>query len=76
MFGKGNCYDNDLVEMFFQTLKSEPVWRTVVQTRTEATEAPARYIDGFYDPRRRHYALGFVSSIQFANRSANQTALH
>ncbi len=76
MSGKGNCYDNALVEMFFRTLKSEPVWRTGVQTRTEATEAPARYIDGFYDPRRRHSALGFVSPIQFANRSANQTALH
>ena len=52
-----------MVETFFKTLKSELVWRTVFQTRTEATKALARYIDGFYNPRRRHSALGFVSPI-------------
>jgi putative transposase len=76
MSGKGNCYDNAMVETFFKTLKSELVWRTVFQTRAEATEALARYIDGFYNPRRRHSALGFVSPAQFEKRSANQTALH
>lgn len=76
MSGKGNCYDNAMVETFFKTLKSELVWRTAFQTRTEATEALARYIDGFYNPRRRHSALGFVSPIQFEKPSANQTALH
>lgn len=76
MSGKGNCYDNAMVETFFKTLKSELVWRTVFQTRAKATEALARYIDGFYNPRRRHSALGFVSPIQFEKRSATQTALH
>lgn len=76
MSGKGNCYDNAMVETFFKTLKSELVWRTVFQTRAEATKALARYIDGFYNPCRRHSALGFVSPIQFEKRSANQTALH
>jgi transposase InsO family protein len=76
MSGKGNCYDNAMVETFFKTLKSELVWRTAFQTRAEATEALARYIDGFYNPRRRHSALGFVSPIRFEMRSANQTALH
>ena len=76
MSGKGNCYDDAMVETFFKTLKSELVWRTVFQTRTEATEALARYIDGFYNPRRPHSALGFVSPIQFEKRSATQTALH
>jgi transposase InsO family protein len=76
MSGRGNCYDNAMVETFFKTLKSELVWRTAFQTRTEAIEALARYIDGFYNPRRRHSALGFVSPIQFEKRNANQTALH
>jgi putative transposase len=76
MSGKGNCYDNAMVETFFKTLKSELVWRTVFQTRAEATEALARYSDGFYNPRRRHSALGFESPVQFEKRSANQTALH
>jgi len=76
MSGEGNCYDNAMVETFFKTLKSDLVWRTVFQICTEATEAMARYIDGFYNPRRRHSALGFVSPIQFEKRSAHQTALH
>ena len=65
MSGKGNCYDNGMVETFFKTLKSELVWRTIFLTRSQAREAPARYIDGFCNPRRRHSALGFVSSAQF-----------
>ena len=76
MSGRGNCYDNAMVETFSKTLKSELVWQTTFQTRAEATEALARYIDGFYNPRRRHSALGFVSPVQFEKRSANQTALH
>lgn len=76
MSGKGNCYDNAMVETFFKTLKAELVWRTVFQTRAEAKEALARYIDGFYNPVRRHSALGFVSPAQFERRTASQTALH
>ena len=53
MSGKGNCYDNSMVEAFFKTLKAELVWRTVFQTRAEAHDALARYIDGFYNLIRR-----------------------
>jgi transposase InsO family protein len=52
------------------------VWRTVFQTRAEARRALARYIDGFYNPLRRHSALGFVSPAQFERHTASQTALH
>jgi transposase InsO family protein len=76
MSGKGNCYDNSMVETFFKTLKSELVWRTAFQTRAEAREALARYIDGFYNPIRRHSALGFISPAQFERHTASQTALH
>jgi putative transposase len=76
MSGKGNCYDNSMVETFFKTLKSELVWRTTFQTRAEAQRALARYIDGFYNPVRRHSALGFVSPAQFERQIARQTALH
>jgi hypothetical protein len=54
MSGKGNCYDNAMVETFFRTLKSELVWRTIFYTRQEADQAIGRYIDGFYNPVRRH----------------------
>jgi putative transposase len=63
--GKGNCYDNAIVETFFKTLKSELVWRTVFSTRNEAEGAIARSIDGFHNPVRRHSALAYLSPIQF-----------
>lgn len=65
MSGKGNCYDNAVVETFFKTLKCELVWRAAFQTRSEATSAIGRYIDGFYNPVRRHSTLGHISPIHF-----------
>ena len=65
MSGQGNCFDNAVVETFFKTLKSELVWRTIFQTRAEAKHAIGRYIDGFYNPIRRHSTLDFVSPVQF-----------
>jgi putative transposase len=70
MSGRGNCFDNAMVETFFKTLKSELVWRTVFQTRAEATRAIGGYIDGFYNPVRRHSALDFLSPVQFERRAA------
>ena len=65
MSGKGNCYDNAMVETFFKTIKSELVWQTVFYTRAQAEQAIARYIDGFYNPVRRHSALDYISPAQF-----------
>ena len=77
MSGKGNCFDNSMVETFFKTLKAELVWRTVFQSRAEASDSIAGYIESFYNPVRRHSALDFVSPIQFENARENrQNALH
>lgn len=65
MSGRGNCYDNAMVETVFKTIKSELVWRTSFQTRRQAEMAIGRYIDGFYNPMRRHSALGYKSPIVF-----------
>ena len=70
MSGKGNCFDNSMVETFFKTLKAELVWRTVFQSRAEADLSIGRYIDGFYNPVRRHSAIDFVSPIEFENAIA------
>jgi putative transposase len=70
MSGKGNCFDNAMVETFFKTLKVEPVWRTVFLNRDEATAAIVHYIDGFYNPVRRHSALDFKSPLQFEKLAA------
>ena len=71
MSGKGNCYDNSMVETFFKTLKSELVWRTMFKTRQQAEQAIGRYIDGFYNPVRRHSALHFTSPAQFERMATN-----
>lgn len=65
MSGKGNCYDNAMVETVFKTIKNELIWRTSFQTRSAATSALGRYIDGFYNPRRRHSALRYKSPASF-----------
>ena len=75
MSGKGNCYDNAMVETFFKTLKSELVWRTAFQTRAEAIAALARYIDGFYNPRPP--SLGArLHQPHPVREGPHQTALH
>ena len=71
MSGKGNCYDNAMVETFFKTLKAELVWRTVFLTRGEAEAAIGRYIDSFYNPVRRHSALDFVSPAMFERQAGH-----
>jgi hypothetical protein len=63
MSGKGNCYDDAMVETVFKTIKSELIWRTSFQSSRQAENAIARYIDGFYNPVRRHSRLGYKSPI-------------
>ena len=65
MSGKGNCYDNAVVETFFKTIKSELIWRTVFMSRSQAETAIAGYIDGFYNPVRRHSTLDSTSPVKF-----------
>ena len=50
MSGRGNCFDNSMVETFFKTLKCELVWRTVFETRQEAERAIGRYSTGSTTP--------------------------
>lgn len=67
MSRKGNCWDNAVVESFFATLKEELIYRASWPTRQQATEAIGKYIDGFYNRRRRHSTLGYLSPIEFEN---------
>ena len=81
MSGRGNCYDNAMVETVFKTIKSELVWRTAFATRDQASKAIGRYIEGFYNPRRRHSSLGYVSPAKFeatfrADKNEERMALH
>ncbi|WP_081743539.1 IS3 family transposase, partial [Arthrobacter sp. H20] len=55
----GVCWDNSLAESFFGSLKNERVYRTVYATKLQAKRDVIRYIEGFYNSRRRHSALGY-----------------
>ena len=70
MSGKGNCYDNSAVESFFKSLKAELVWRRNWQTRRDVEVALFEYINGFYNPRRKHSALGWKSPVAFEKSAA------
>ena len=83
MPGKGNCYDNAAVETFFKTIKAELIWRHPWETRRKAEMAifasqrlqaiacqPTEYINGFYNPRGRHSALGWKSPVAFERKVA------
>ena len=65
----GNCWDNAVVESFFGTLKSELVNHETYATRDEARASIFEYIEMFYNRKRRHSALGYVSPVEF-ERSA------
>jgi transposase InsO family protein len=70
MSGKGNCFDNAAVETFFKSLKAELIWRRSWNTRRETQAALFEYINGFYNPRRRHSALGWKSPLAFERKAA------
>ena len=70
MSGKGNCYDNAVVETFFKTIKAELMWQQSWETRRAAEMAIFEYINGFYNPRRRHSALGWKSPLAFEAKAA------
>lgn len=65
MSGKGNCYDNAVAESFFATLEFELVMRHDWHTREEARRAIFRYIETWYNRKRRHSTLGYVSSAEY-----------
>ncbi len=65
MSGKGNCYDNAIMETFFHTLKTELVYFESYQTRREAKRSVFEYIEMYYNRIRRHSALNYKSPVDF-----------
>jgi transposase InsO family protein len=65
MGSKGDAYDNAAAESFFATIKTELIYRSTFKTRDEARLAVFRYIEGFYNPVRRHSALGHKSPAEY-----------
>jgi putative transposase len=65
MSRKGDCWDNAVAESFFSTLKAELVHRTDYATRSQARTSIFEYIETFYNGRRRHSALGYISPVAY-----------
>ena len=65
MGGTGCCYDNAVVESFFATLKKELVYRTAYRNLDAARASVSAYINLFYNSRRRHSTLGYLSPTAF-----------
>jgi putative transposase len=66
----GDCYDNALCESFFATLECELLDRVTLRTPGEARTAVFDFIEGWYNPTRRHSALDYESPLAFERRAA------
>ena len=65
MSRKGDCWDNAVAESFFATLRAELLDHEHYATRRAAVASIADYIDGFYNPVRRHSSIDYVSPVEF-----------
>ena len=68
----GDAYDNAMAESFFASLECELIDRRVWQTKTEARLAIFTWIEAWYNPRRRHSGIGYMSPNNFELKHAQQ----
>ena len=65
MSGKGNCWDNAVMESFYRTLKVELIYQHKYETRREAQRDIFEYIEVFYNKERLHSSLGYYSPEEY-----------
>lgn len=65
MSRKGNCYDNAFAESFFATLKKELIYKNKFGTKEEAKKAIFEYIEVWYNRKRIHSSIGYMTPVQF-----------
>ena len=70
----GDAYDNAMAESFFATLEREVLQRRNFKTQAEARMAVFEWIEGWYNPHRRHSSLGYLSPINFERRHISKQA--
>lgn len=76
MSRRGNCYDNAVVESFFKTVKIELVREQRFKTREEARSVLFEYIEVFYNRKRRHSSLGYLSPVEYERRLLTNETVH
>jgi putative transposase len=74
MSRKGNCYDNAVMESFFATLKQELVYHHLYRDRKEAKQEIFEYIQVWYNRKRSHSSLGYLSPEEFEHKKAYSMA--
>jgi len=69
----GDCFDNAMCESFFATLECELLDRRRFKTQSEARIAIFEFIEGWYNPHRRHSALDYLSPINYERNHSAET---
>ena len=69
----GDCFDNSVAESFFATLQTELLDRSTWPTREALANAIFSFVEGFYNPRRRHSTLGYLSPADYETQHATTT---
>ena len=64
----GNVWDNAAMESFFSSFKTERIGRKTYRTRDEAKADVFDYIERFYNPKRRHSRIGYMSPMEFESQ--------
>ncbi len=72
----GDCFDNAMCESFFATLECELIDRTTFRTHAEARMAIFEFIEGWYNPRRLHSALGYLSPVEYERIAGQMNSSH
>jgi putative transposase len=74
MGSTGDAYDNAMAESFFATLECELLNRRCFKTQVEARMAIFEFIEGWYNPHRRHSALEQLSPVNYERRMLSEAA--
>lgn len=69
MSRQGDVWDNSAMESFFSSLKTERIARKLYRTRDEARADVFDYIERFYNPKRRHSTIGYLSPMEFEQKA-------
>ena len=76
MGSTGDAYDNAMAESFFATLEREVLNRRRFRSQAEARMAIFQWLEGWYNPHRRHSALGYLSPINYERRQLQASQCH
>jgi len=73
MSGRGNCWDNAVVESFFATLKDElEILDGLIRDPEQLLADLWSWIEGYYNRKKRHSAIGYLTPVTFEERHAER----